>query len=149
MGNELITAFKNGVTAFKNWARKAAKSFGEWETEYNDWDKIYQQTEELIKGLSVEQWFDELIQDFLYILARDNESEIIIEQLIELPNQLLSIAKSAITYADKDAKWQIAYGLGEIREEKSSIRKLLNEFLKDEHEYVRRRASFALEKHLE
>lgn len=149
MGKELIIPFKNGVTNFKNWAIEADKSFGEWETEYHDWDKLYQQTDELVKGLSVEQWSDELIQDFLYILARDNEVENIIHQLIELPNQLLLLAKASLTYKDADAKWQIAYGLGEICIGKSSTRKLLNDFLKDEHEYVRRRASFALKKHLE
>ena len=147
MGMELIIPFENGVEDFKNWSNKADKSYGEWETEYPNWDKLYQHTAELLKGLSVERWNDELIKDFLYILARDNEVENIVEQLIDLPNQLLSLAKSAITYNDADAKWQIAYGLGEISEEKLAIRIFLNDFLKDEHEYVRRRASFALDKH--
>lgn len=147
MGVELIIPFKNGVSDFKKWSSKADKSYGEWETKYPKWDELYQLTKALIEGLSVERWNDELIKDFLYILARDNEVENIIEQLIELPNQLLSLAKYAITYKDADAKWQIAYGLGEISEEKLSSRILLNEFLKDNQEYVRRRASFALDKH--
>jgi len=148
MGEELVSPFQNEVADFKGWASKADKSYREWETEYPNWVKLYQHTAELLKGLSVERWNDELINDFLYILARDNEVENIVEQLIDLPNQLLSLAKSAITYNDADAKWQIAYGLGEISEEKLSIRIFLNDFLKDEDDYVRRRASFALDKHL-
>lgn len=149
MEKELIIPFKCGVADFKSWASKTDKSFGEWETEYYCWDKLYQQTKELLKRLSVEYWNNELIEEFLYILARDNETENIIEQLIDLPNQLLLLAKAALTYTDADAKWQMAYGLGEISVEKSTVRKLLQGFLKDENEYVRRRASFALEKHLE
>lgn len=146
---ELVLSFKNGVADFKSWSSKADKSYGEWETEYPNWDKLYYHTADLLKGLSVERWNDELIKDFLYILARDNEVENIIEQLIYLPDQLLSLAKFATTYSDADAKWQVAYGLGEIIEEKLLIRMFLSNFLNDEQEYVRRRASFALDKHLQ
>ena len=144
---ELVFVFKNGVSDFKRWARKADKSFGEWETEYPNWDRLYQHTGNLLKELSVKRWNEDLNEDFLYILARDNEVENIIENLIDLPNQLLSLTKYALTYSDADAKWQVAYGLGEIKGDNLLIRMYLSDFLNDEQEYVRRRASFALDNH--
>ena len=147
MGEEYVLVFKNGVSDFKRWALKADKSSREWETEYPNWDKLYHHTGNLLKELSVERWNEELMEDFLYILARDNEVENIIENLINLPNQLLSLTKYALTYSDNDAKWQVAYGLGEIKGDNLLIRMYLSDFLNDGQEYVRRRASFALEKH--
>ncbi|MBD7944383.1 MULTISPECIES: hypothetical protein [Psychrobacillus] len=144
---ELVLLFKNGVSDFKRWARKADKSSEEWETEYPNWNWQYHDTGNLLKELSVERWNEELIEDFLYILARDNEVENIIENLIDIPNQLLSLTKYALIYSDADAKWQVAYGLGEIKGDNLLIRMYLSDFLNDEQEYVRRRASFALDKH--
>jgi HEAT repeat protein len=79
-------------------------------------------------------------------LARDNEWEIIIDNLIKNPPQLLALTAHSIFFPDHDARWQIAYGLGEINENDNEIKNLLNMFLQDEKEYVRRRASFAFEK---
>ncbi|WP_078410740.1 HEAT repeat domain-containing protein [Priestia abyssalis] len=146
MSSDYMLQMKSEVNCFKLWAEKTDRSYGEWETDYDDWYKIYNVTEKLIKNVPVEQWNGKIVEEFLYILARDNEVENIIEQLIERPHQLLSLAKLAVSYKDPDAKWQIAYGLGEINGEDSAIKSLLSEFLRDECEYVRRRALFALRK---
>ncbi|MBT2701191.1 hypothetical protein J7E79_28315 [Bacillus sp. ISL-40] len=100
----------------------------------------------LIKDTSVEKCSLVLLNEFLYIVASDNESEIIIDTLIENPKQLLSIAKQTVSFPDHDTRWQIAYGLGKINENNQEIKVLLNHFLIDESEYVRRRASFAYDK---
>jgi hypothetical protein len=55
------------------------------------------------------------------------------------------LASKALTYEDYDAKWQLAYGLSHLKDFKSTAEALLQEFIKDEHEYVRRRALLALE----
>ncbi|OIK11271.1 hypothetical protein [Bacillus sp. MUM 13] len=134
------------IDIFRNWAKTADKSFGEWETEYLHWDRIYHYVNQLIEGIPVEEWSSDLINEFLYILARDHECENIIETLIDNPIQLLSVAKHSLPFPDHDTRWQIAYGLGEIDENNQEIQTLLNQFLLDEFEYVRRRASFAYEK---
>jgi hypothetical protein len=131
------------IDIFRNWAKTADKSFGEWETEYLHWDRIYHYVNKLIEETPVEKWSSDLLNEFLYILARDNECEIIIDTLIDNPNQLLSVAKHSVSFPDHDARWQIAFGLGEIDENNQEIQTLLNQFLLDEFEYVRRRASFA------
>ncbi|RXJ04441.1 HEAT repeat domain-containing protein [Anaerobacillus alkaliphilus] len=134
------------IKTFRDWAITADQSFGEWETEYFHWDKIYHFASQLIENIAVERWSSELLNEFLYILARDNECEIIIDTLIENPHQLLSIAEHSVSFPDHDTRWQIAYGLGEIKENGQEIKKLLKKFLYDEEEYVRRRATFSLGK---
>jgi hypothetical protein len=133
------------IEVFKNWAKITGK-YGEWETDYLHWDRIYYLVEKLIKETPVTEWDITLLNEFLYILARDNECEIIIDTLIENPNQLVSIAKHFVSFPDYNARWQIAYGLGEINETNQGIQRLLKELLNDDIEYVRRRASFAYEK---
>ncbi|KOP70191.1 hypothetical protein AMS59_20380 [Lysinibacillus sp. FJAT-14745] len=134
------------IDMFRNWTRTTDLSFGEWETEYLHWDRIYYYVNKLIEGTPIEQWSSNLLNEFLYILARDNECEIIIGNLIANPKQLLSIAKYAVSFPDHDARWQIAYGLGEIDEDNEEIQMLINQFLLDEIEYVRKRALIAYEK---
>lgn len=134
------------IKTFRDRAITADQSFGEWETEYLHWDKIYHFASQLIENVAVEKWSSELLNEFLYILARDNECEIIIDTLIENPHQLLSIAEHSFSFPDHDTRWQIAYGLGEINENGQEIKKLLKKFLYDEEEYVRRRATFSLGK---
>lgn len=134
------------INNFRNWTKTADKSYGEWETEYLHWDRIYHYIDKLIVDAPVEKWSSNILNEFLYILARDNECEIIINTLIEYPNQLLSVAKHSVIFPDSEARWQIAYGLGEIVDNNKEIQTLLNQFLLDEVEYVRRRASFAYEK---
>ncbi|MGE7673096.1 hypothetical protein ACQKMV_05845 [Lysinibacillus sp. NPDC094403] len=134
------------IDLFRNWTKTTDLSFGEWETEYLHWDRIYYYANKLIEGTPIEQWSSNLLNEFLYILARDNECEIIIGNLIDNPKQLLSIAKYSVSFPDHDARWQIAYGLGEIDEDNQEIQTLIKQFLLDEIEYVRKRASFAYEK---
>ncbi|MFC4322016.1 hypothetical protein [Litchfieldia salsa] len=134
------------IEGFKNWAKTAIQSFGEWETEYLYWDRIYHYVNKLLEAIPIETWNSELLNEFLYILARDNECEIIIDTLIQYPNQLLSISKYAVSFSDHDARWQIAYGLGEINENEQEIKYILKKFLCDEKEYVRIRAYIAFEK---
>jgi hypothetical protein len=134
------------IEKFRNWAKTSDKSFGEWETEYLHWDRIYHFVNKLIEDIPVEKWSSDLLNEFLYILARDNECEIIIDTLIENPTRLLSIAKHSVFFPDHDARWQIAHGLGEINENTQEIKNLLKKFLYDDEEYVRRRAYIAFEK---
>ena len=137
--------FLQEVANFKLWAKTADQSFGEWETEYLHWDKIYHAADKLIDTTLVGKWIGEFLDEFLFILARDNECENIMDTLIQYPNQLISLARYAVNFQDPDAKWQIASGLGKINTGDEAIRSLLKSFLADEDEYVKRRAALAWE----
>ncbi|PEC48705.1 hypothetical protein [Bacillus sp. AFS096315] len=102
------------IESFILWSKTCEKSYREWETDYLHWDRIYKSTNNLIKKIPVENWSSKLVNKFLFILARDNECENIICQLIDHPNQLIKLAKHSVSFNDFEARWQIAYGLGEI-----------------------------------
>jgi len=59
--------FLQEVANFKVWAKTADQSFGEWETEYLHWDKIYPAADKLIETTPVGEWSGELVEEFLFI----------------------------------------------------------------------------------
>ncbi|QKE71891.1 hypothetical protein HPK19_03315 [Arthrobacter citreus] len=136
----------NEIESFVMWSKTAEKSYGEWETDYLHWDRIYKSTNNLIEKIPVGNWSTDLVNKFLFILARDNECENIIDQLIDHPTQLIDLAKHSLSFNDFEARWQIAYGLGELKVNEEEVEMLLKKFIMDEVEYVRRRAIFAYEK---
>lgn len=137
--------FMEQVEKFKRWASEHTRTAaaGEWETEYLEWESIYQAAAELVDGIPVSEWYHDTLDNFLYILARDNECENILELLVQHPAQLIGIAGHAVVYQDPDTRWQVAFGLGEIATENEEVKNLSNQFLQDGNEYVRRRASMA------
>lgn len=131
---------------FKKWANQLTKRYGEWETEYLHWDRIYNAFKRVLIDVPIEDLQPDVYDLILYTLARDNEVENVLAMLIENPIAFIVLANHALSFSDFEAKWQIAYGLGEIDGKSEEIHELLSKYLDDEHEYVRRRASFTLEK---
>jgi hypothetical protein len=136
------------VRRFKTWAKSGAPDVlrighdrGEWECNYPHWQELYETTEALLaQPRLIDEESTELL---LYVLARDNEDERIADELRHAPLALSKILHRALTYPDPDARWQIAMILPAAMGE--AARELLDQLCKDTHEYVRRRATFALE----
>lgn len=61
------------------------------------------------------------------------------------PEQLLALASKALSYEDYQARWQIAYGLSQIKDMQTVAKPLLLNFTNDQNDYVRKRALAALE----
>ncbi len=139
------------IAKFKKWAElyrqpnyAGPRDYGaEWECDYQHWQEIYVAVEELLESAARRSLTDSELELLLFALARDNEDENILELLEKYPSAASQIAKAALGYIDKDARWQAAVLLGRIRAPDSAS--LLKRFLTDEVEYVRRRAGFALE----
>lgn len=144
--NPLLLKLEGEIKFFKEWADDIAVKYGEWETDYHHWDKIYRAIDEVLKHVPTDEWNVDVYELILYALARDNECENVIQTLIEYPNVLKCLAYKALTHDDYDARWQIAYGLGEIEDTSNEVQDLITRFLEDDNEYVRRRALHALEK---
>ncbi|WP_424769444.1 HEAT repeat domain-containing protein [Paenibacillus sp. sgz302251] len=145
--SDLIICLKNEVDMFKKWADESPGEHGEWETEYPHWDRLYSAVDQVLAHESIDEWNSDVFESILYTLARDNECENVLQSLIEHPNALIPLAYKAISWDDYEARWQVAFGLGEIANvDNDEVQALLERFLNDEHEYVRRRALFALEK---
>jgi len=136
------------IKSFKKWADGVAVKHGEWETDYLHWDKIYLAVDEVLIQVPIDEWNAVVYELILYTLARDNECENVIQALTEYPSILKSLAYKALMYEDYEARWQVAYALGEIADTDNNVDELLRMFLQDKHEYVRRRASFSIEKRI-
>jgi hypothetical protein len=129
------------ISKFEAWALNQPQDYGEWETDYSDWPSIYIAAD---ITLSKPNLINADIDLLLFALARDNECENIRESLENHPQNGLLLAKVALNHTDPEARWQIAEFLGTQSEIEAVI--LLREFVKDQDEYVRRRALLALQK---
>ena len=138
------------IDQFNKWACQESDTnqdqrMGEWECDYRNWDKIYYNFTDFIKANQPANWTKNEKQLLLYIIARDNESERLSEILSESDEGLLTLAKEATHSKYRDAKWQLAVQLHKLID-KSAAHSLLETFVKDDDEYVNRRALMELAK---
>jgi hypothetical protein len=129
------------VNRFKQWASTHNQRHGEWECDYEHWGDLWSSAESAINRFRDGNAPDEIIDDLIYAIARDNEDEIIAEHLLHTPPLLTQLAKSAMSCSESDAKWQIAQTVAEAKLDNAA--ELIRPFLQDENEYVRRRALLA------
>ncbi|BET65434.1 hypothetical protein ASA1KI_03520 [Opitutales bacterium ASA1] len=111
---------------------------GEWECDYPFWSEWYAAVESLLSSGAAPSIED--VERVLFALARDNEDETILGMLELYPATVLPWTERAVTHPDFEVRWQFAVLLGRLGE-----RELLEFFLKDREEYVRRRATHALQ----
>jgi hypothetical protein len=138
---------KPEIDRFRNWAdaRFPEARFGEWECEYEHWPALYAAVFEFLSAKSVETWTDEEVRSVLYAVARDNEPEHLAGEMRRRhPTTLVSLARSALQFGERDAKWQLAEELGHLGQRGGEAEELLLILVRDEAEYVRRRALRAL-----
>lgn len=137
---------ERAIQRFKDWASNypIAERTGEWECGYPDWAEIYTAFASFVEQNDHRQWSPTDTQNVLYIIARDNEAERLIDEVEKQEGRLIYIAEAAVKYGERDAKWQIASRLCEAEVDIEVAETHLLEFLKDTDEYVRRRALLAL-----
>ncbi len=131
------------IEKFKAWAITTHPDLvfgrGEWEADYPEWQDLYLAALPLLRGEA--SLNDEETQLLLYAMARDNEVELLAD---EVPDQkLVKLAQAALVSSENDAKWQLTYRLVKLPFN-SEIENLLLAFASDPCEYVRRRAMLTL-----
>ncbi len=131
------------IHKFRQWKSTQENKSGEWECDYENWDAIYSSFVEFVGDLDFAQWDDDSIGEILYIVARDNETETLAEDISLSEPLLLFLAQKALHYGEKDAKWQLAVRLP-ICKDRDAAETLLLSFVRDSDEYVNRRALMAL-----
>jgi HEAT repeat protein len=134
------------VARFKQWAAgiPVDTRSGEWECDYPEWRRFWAAAKCLVETVPVATWTEATTEDFVYALARDNEVEVIADDLAGRSDTLLILAARAIHSVETDAKWQIAAKLGDMNEHKLKAEALLVQFVQDADEYVSRRSLLAL-----
>lgn len=133
-----MRSLEHEIAQFRAWAAMHPKHYGEWETDYEEWPALRAAADEVLAHGPRD---DGDISLLLYALARDNECEFIRGMLEEHPESGMLLSRAAVAYPDTDARWQVADFLGTRDDEEA--RRLLQRFVADSDEYVRRRALLA------
>lgn len=142
-----ILRIKREEARFCRWASgyPVEDRSGEWECAYPDWPSIYTAVKDVLsREDALGHLGDSGIESILYLLARDNECEIIAKALAENPEILIALAHAALQASERDSKWQIASRLRNIQVLPHDAEALLLKFVEDDDEYVRRHALLAL-----
>lgn len=146
--SEELRAFQAEVARFQAWADAiyplAKQRYGEWETHYDHWNDLEQMFDIFVSSTCCHDWDDSTVQIVLYVLARDNEAERMIDVLAMNEDNVLCLAAHAVESSETEAKWQFAQAILELHHLSPLAENLLLRFARDDDEYVRRRAMSAL-----
>ncbi len=105
------------IQLFRTWADGYPEPrSGEWECGYGDWGRLYEAAFAFLEAKpEPRDWSTQEMRDVLYVLARDNETEHIAEELrIRQPELLVRITEAALIFGERDARWQLAEQIGQL-----------------------------------
>jgi hypothetical protein len=141
-----LTIFSTEVAKFKTWIESypVEKQTAEWECEYPGWVEF----EKAFALVNCLQTFENLtecqINNLIFAIARDNESESFIDLISEDSQKLIFLSNKALGSHENDAKWQFASHLGSITDYADEAKLLLCKYAMDENSYVAKRAKAAI-----
>jgi len=116
---------------------------GEWEVDYPAWDDVFDAFCHVLTDSEVGQAEEQLLAEMLYLIARDNEGEGLIQRTAQHPAWFEALCRCAVRSSEPEAKWQFAAYLPECPCSQE-VKDLILDFAKDSHEYVNRRALLAM-----
>jgi len=116
-----------------------AKDNGEWEIDLNEFDEMCSIALEIIENLSPEEASAQLHDDLLFVIARDNESSWIVQELLKYPAWYSILCRKSLETDYTNAKWQFAESLKDYKG-KDNVRDLIFRFLTVGDEYTERLA---------
>ncbi|MEC0174587.1 HEAT repeat domain-containing protein [Paenibacillus favisporus] len=131
------------VDTFWQWS-KTIKHVFEWETRYQNWELLNTLFDKLIDTTTCYDWDQKTINNLLFIIGRDNECELLVSKLAEIPEYLLFLGQEGLSYPDADTKWQLAHYLSNIASIQLEAEEIILKYYEDQNEYVKRRALLAL-----
>ncbi len=142
-------ALFNAIKVFRKWAAPLYPNEAEaergwnWEAGYTEWPQLWQLYDDFLQTHQPETWSPTVIDQLLYIIARDNDSGSLARSTARYPRALIQLAAEAVKQHRPDAGWQLAVHLPEL-EDKQTAEALLEMFMQQEDEYMRRRALLSL-----
>lgn len=116
---------------------------GEWEVDYPDWNDTYYAFCHVLNKMDAETADNILLNEMLYLIARDNDCESLIHETTLHTNWFERLCRFVITSNENEAKWQFAAYLPECQCSQEA-KDLILDFANDPHEYVSRRALMAM-----
>ena len=116
---------------------------GEWEVDYPYWNDTYSAFCHVLTQMDAETADSVLLDEMVYLIARDNEAEGFIQETTSHPQWFERLCRRAAASNESEAKWQFAAYLPECPCSQEVKDMILN-FAKDPNEYVSRRALLAM-----
>lgn len=142
----MASSFHEEIEKFRVWASNypLEERSGEWECDYDGWRELTKSFESHLDSHSPDGANDEVVSDLLYVVARDNEMEDLISELVKRPEWFAFVLPYALVCDEPDARWQFAVGLGSGVLPLGQSEQALLRLVKDQNEYVSRKALQAL-----
>lgn len=112
---------------------------GEWEYGLSEFDEMCNIILEIIENISYEEASDQIIDDMLFGIARDNECSRIVCELLKYPEWYSLLCRKSLETDYINAKWQFAETLKDYNGS-DGLYELIFEFLNVDDEYTERLA---------
>ena len=144
MINEFEKELHIKVDAFKIWAKinhpeiTEDNDNGEW-CFCDEFEKMYVYALNVIQKCPVSNATNQMIDDLLYAIARDNECEIIVQVLGDYNEWFELLCRNSLKAPYTNAKWQFAKRLKDYKGD-DDLKKIIFEFLSTGDEYTERLA---------
>ena len=116
---------------------------GEWEVDYPYWNDTYSAFCHVLTQMDAETADSVLLDEMVYLIARDNEAEGFIQETTSHPKWFEYLCRRAAASNESEAKWQFAAYLPECPCSQE-VKDMILDFAKDPNEYVSRRALLAM-----
>ena len=116
---------------------------GAWEVDYPAWNDIFDAFCHVLTQMDAETADSVLLDEMVYLIARDNEAEGFIQETTSHPQWFECLCRRAAASNENEAKWQFAAYLPECSCSQE-VRDIILNFAKDPNEYVSRRALLAM-----
>ena len=123
---------------------KTAEEIGSmWEVDYPYWNDTYRAFCHVLTQMDAETADSVLLDEMVYLIARDNEAEGFIQETTSHPQWFERLCRRAAASNESEAKWQFAAYLPKCSCSQE-VRDIILDFAKDPNEYVSRRALLAM-----
>ena len=148
MAENYEEALHTKVNRFKAWTKENFPAFSE-EDDNGEWcfcDEFYEMYDcsmAIIRNLATGEATEQMIDDLLYVIARDNECETLLQELEEHSEWFSLLCRRCLQTGYTAAKWQFAKHLPNYRGG-DGLEKLIYDFLETGDEYTERMALQAL-----
>ncbi|MDE5873276.1 MAG: hypothetical protein K2H07_05120 [Lachnospiraceae bacterium] len=137
-----VNSFKRRANKdYPHWSER--NDNGEWELDLFEFDEMCSVIFDIIKNTSYTEATEQILDDMLFGIARDNECSRIVNMLIDYSGWYSVLCRKSLSTDYLNAKWQFAESLKDYKGQ-DNLHELIYEFLKVDDEYTERMALMSL-----
>jgi len=141
----IVIELENQVKLFGLWSESVDTGYYNWEDDYPNWNDVSGLFIKILNEVPLSNWTNDLLNNMLYVLSRDHESEVLAMELVKSPQHLILLGQYGKSYTDYKARWQLCYYLSEVYQLEPMAEDIILHYVQnDPEEYVRRRALLSL-----